>query len=133
MNTSFPARAAVDMPELVRAYLNSFLGLHTVLCTRGPKASQLITSQVMNDLCDPSSCKLYAVDTDANGGVQNVVSHSGRRSRFASGRNDPPSTSSVSGTLNCGDTIWHLKSQLTCNFVLYYSETRQAAGYDKPR
>lgn len=90
----------VDMPDMVRAYLNGFVGMHTILCTRGPQASQLITPPVIKDLATPSF-HLFAMDTDARGEVNNITDYTGKKSRFASGRDDVPSTKSFGGMYAC--------------------------------
>ena len=88
----------VDMPDLVRAYLNSFIGMHTILCTRGPQASKLISNSVIKELATPSF-HLFAMDTDARGEVSQITDYIGKKSRFAMAADDVPSTKSVAGML----------------------------------
>jgi hypothetical protein len=87
------------MPDMVRAYLNSFLGIHTILCTRGPNASHLITLPVLHELSQSThATRLFATDTGSNGNVKEVTYFTALKSRFASGGNDMPSTTSVTST-----------------------------------
>jgi hypothetical protein len=80
------------MPDMVRAYLNSFLGLHTILCTRGPGAAQRMTQQAMQQLCDPSF-RLFACDVDERGQPRQLTEFKGIKSRYANSMNDVSITS----------------------------------------
>lgn len=108
-----------DMPDMVRSYLNVFIGIQHVLCTRGPNASKLMTHQELLEFSriTPSS-RIFAIDTDPRGNVKDVTYFTSTKSRFARDSNDLPSTTSVSvksprflGTINHTESQQH-KAQL---------------------